>query len=88
MSIEIVKKGDLVTPLPHLKWVPLMSDELERSNDVHKTLYGNKVDVVRFQQGQFAIIIEVDDSQLEKRVRLMYLGGFWWATGSELRVIQ
>lgn len=85
--MPLMKVGDLVTPVPHVKWVPLMSDDLEKVEDVNKTHYGNKVEMTRFLPGETAVVVEVNEDFEDTRVRLIFRGGFWWATAEELRTL-
>lgn len=64
-----------------------MSDHLETQVDVHKTLYGANIDIVRFHEGETAVVVEVNDDLTERRVRVLFKGGFWWATAAEIRVL-
>jgi len=64
-----------------------MSEFLESEINTNKTLYGAKVDILRFQPGETAIVAEINNDSNELRAKLIYKGGFWWATAEELSVI-
>jgi len=64
-----------------------MSEFLEREIDTNKTLYDAKVDILRFQPGETAIVAEISNDSNDRRAKLIYKGGFWWATVEELSVI-